>query len=180
MSPYSAALRVRARMKFRRRPRRSCPKVSTHCCLGPTGMRSVWEGIGRRGRSKSYGEQSCFNYSVVRLQWYSSCTYVVTDRCRTDTPITQSLGGRTMALWRRLWNFRRWKKATTPMLLNADTGELLPLSTHTAPPDGKWLLRRPLTLPGSPVPLFLEVRGIPERKKRRAEPSAASVRTTAS
>ncbi|HKT34715.1 MAG TPA: hypothetical protein VJR03_07770 [Nitrospira sp.] len=71
-----------------------------------------------------------------------------------------------MAIWRRLWNFRRWKKATTPMLLNADTGELLPLSSHTTPPSGKWMLRRPLTLPGSPVPLFLEVRGIPERKKR--------------
>ena len=53
------------------------------------------------------------------------------------------------------------------MLLNADTGELLPLSSYTAPPQGKWMLRRPLTLPGSPVPLFLEVRGIPipARKK---------------
>ena len=69
--------------------------------------------------------------------------------------------------WRRLWNFRRWKKATTPMLLNADTGELIPLSGHHAPGEGKWLLRRPLTLPGSPVPLFLEVRGIPTRKKRK-------------
>lgn len=86
-----------------------------------------------------------------------------------------------MALWRRLWNFRRWRKATTPMLINADTGELLPLSSHTAPPNGKWMLRRPLTLPGSPVPLFLEVRGIPERKKRNTiEPSAASGQTTAS
>ena len=70
--------------------------------------------------------------------------------------------------WRRFRNFRRWKKATTPMLLNADTGELLPLSSYTAPAPspGKWMLRRPLTLPGSPVPLFLEVRGIPVRKKR--------------
>ena len=67
------------------------------------------------------------------------------------------------------------------MLINADTGELLPLSSHTAPPNGKWMLRRPLTLPGSPVPLFLEVRGIPERKKRnKIEPSAASGQTTAS
>jgi len=67
------------------------------------------------------------------------------------------------------------------MLLNADTGELLPLSSHTAPLTGKWLLRRPLTLPGSPVPLFLEVRGIPERKQRRiVEPSSASARTTVS
>ena len=53
------------------------------------------------------------------------------------------------------------------MLLNADTGELIPVSADTAPPEGKWMLRRPLTLPGSPVPLFLEVRGIPVRKKRR-------------
>ena len=78
-----------------------------------------------------------------------------------------------MALWRRLWNFRRWKKATTPMLLNADTGELLPLSSFTAPPKGKWMLRRPLTLPGSPVPLFLEVRAIPERTTRRTAGTAA-------
>jgi hypothetical protein len=53
------------------------------------------------------------------------------------------------------------------MLLNADTGELIPISTYTTPPEGKWMLRRPLTLPGSPVPLFLEVRGIPVRKKHR-------------
>lgn len=77
-----------------------------------------------------------------------------------------------MALWRRLRNFRRWKKATTPMLLNADTGELLPLSSFTAPPKGKWMLRRPLTLPGSPVPLFLEVRAIPERTTRRTAGTA--------
>lgn len=68
--------------------------------------------------------------------------------------------------WRRLKNFRRWKKATTPMLLNAETGELISFSCYTAPPNGKWMLRRPLTLPGSPVPLFLEARGIPARAKR--------------
>lgn len=92
--------------------------------------------------------------------------------------ITHSSGGRNMALsgrWRRLWNFRRWKKATTPMLLNAETGELIPLSSYTAPPEGKWMLRRPLTLPDSPVPLFLEVRGIPTRKKRSdVKPAAPS------
>jgi hypothetical protein len=59
------------------------------------------------------------------------------------------------------------------MLLNADTGELIPISAYTAPPEGKWMLRRPLTLPGSPVPLFLEVRGIPMRKKRKDVESAA-------
>jgi hypothetical protein len=61
------------------------------------------------------------------------------------------------------------------MLLNAETGELIPLSSHTAPPEGKWMLRRPLTLPDSPVPLFLEVRGIPARKKRSdLKPAAPS------
>jgi hypothetical protein len=64
-------------------------------------------------------------------------------------------------MWRRLWNFRQWKKATTPMLLNADTGELIPFSIYTAPPTGKWMLRRPLTLPGSTLPLFLETPLIP-------------------
>ena len=59
-------------------------------------------------------------------------------------------------MWRRLPNFQRWKKSTTPMLLNADTGELIPFSSYTAPPTGKWMLRRPLTLPGSTLPLFLE------------------------
>ena len=66
-------------MKFGTRPRRCCAKVSTHCCLRPTGTRSVWGEISKRVRSKSYVEQSCFDYSVVSLQWYSSCSYVVTD-----------------------------------------------------------------------------------------------------
>ena len=47
------------------------------------------------------------------------------------------------------------------MLLNADTGELIPFSSYTAPPTGKWMLRRPLTLPGSTLPLFLETPLIP-------------------
>ena len=82
--------------------------------------------------------------------------------------------------WRRFRNFRRWKKATTPMLLNVDTGELIPFSDYTAPPSGKWMLRRPLTLPGSPVPLFLEARGIPARNKRSdVEAAAPSAQTTA-
>jgi hypothetical protein len=60
-------------------------------------------------------------------------------------------------VWRRLRNFQRWKKATTPMLLNAGTGEVIPFSNDTAPTKGKWVLRRPLTLPESTLPLFLEV-----------------------
>ena len=47
------------------------------------------------------------------------------------------------------------------MLLNADTGELIPFSSYTATPTGKWMLRRPLTLPGSTLPLFLETPLIP-------------------
>jgi len=64
-------------------------------------------------------------------------------------------------MWRRWRNFLRWKKATTPMLLNTDTGELIPFSSHTTPPVGKWMLRRPLTLPGSTLTLFLEAPLIP-------------------
>jgi len=64
-------------------------------------------------------------------------------------------------MWRRLRNFVRWKKATTPMLLNADTGELIPFSIYTMRPTGKWMLRRPLTLPGSTLPLFLETPFVP-------------------
>ena len=76
--------------------------------------------------------------------------------------------------WRRLRNFRRWKKATTPMLLNTDTGELIPFTSYTATlPAGKWMLRRPITLPGSPVPLFLEAPLIPgdPAGRKRAEAS---------
>jgi hypothetical protein len=64
-------------------------------------------------------------------------------------------------MWRRVRNFLRWKKATTPMLLNTDTGELIPFSGNTALPTGKWMLRRPLTLPGSSLPLFLETPFVP-------------------
>jgi hypothetical protein len=75
-------------------------------------------------------------------------------------------------MWPRLRNFLRWKKATTPMLLNTDTGELIPFSSYTALPTGKWMLRRPLTLSESTLPLFLEVRlipgGIPVRKRAEA------------
>ncbi len=66
-----------------------------------------------------------------------------------------------LRMWQRMRNFRRWKKATTPMLLNADTGELIPFTSYTVPPTGKWMLRRPLTLPGSTPTLFLEAPFIP-------------------
>lgn len=66
-------------------------------------------------------------------------------------------------IWRRLRNFQRWKKATTPMLLNAGTGEVIPFCSDIAPTKGKWVLRRPLTLPESTLPLFLEVPLISDR-----------------
>jgi len=64
-------------------------------------------------------------------------------------------------MWRRLRSFLRWKKATTPMLRNTDTGELISFASYTALPTGKWRLRRPLTLPESTLPLFLEAALIP-------------------
>ena len=48
------------------------------------------------------------------------------------------------------------------MLFNTDTGELIPFVNYMRVlQTGKWKLRRPLTLPGSPVPLFLEASLIP-------------------
>jgi hypothetical protein len=69
--------------------------------------------------------------------------------------------------WRRWRNFRRWKRSTTPMLLNTDTGELVPFASHIVLSTGKWMLRRPLTLPDSPVPLFLEAPLIPGGPAKR-------------
>ena len=77
-------------------------------------------------------------------------------------------------MWQRLRNFQRWKKATTPMLLNADTGELIPFSSYTAPSTGKWTLRRPLTLPGSTLPLFLETPLIPSGLDGRKSAEASN------
>jgi hypothetical protein len=81
--------------------------------------------------------------------------------------------GMTLSRWQRLWNFQRWKNATTPMLLNAGTGEVIPFSSDTTPTKGNWVLRRPLTLPGSSQPLFLEVPLIPGKvaMEKRAEAS---------
>ncbi len=57
--------------------------------------------------------------------------------------------------WRVFRAYRKWKRATTPVLLNTETGELIRFDTYTAPGKGNWVLRRPLTLPGSTLPLFL-------------------------
>lgn len=80
--------------------------------------------------------------------------------------------GRT---WRRWRNFRRWKKATTPMLLNTETGELVPFSSYIPLSAGKWMLRRPITLPGSPVPLFLEAPLVPGGLAQSKGPKASNV-----
>jgi len=47
------------------------------------------------------------------------------------------------------------------MLLNADTGEVIPFSSYTVPLSGKWKIRRPLTLSESTLPLYLEFPLIP-------------------
>ena len=60
------------------------------------------------------------------------------------------------------------------MLLNADTGELIPFSSYTAPPTGKWMLRRPLTLPGSTLLLFLETPLIPSGLAGRKSAGASN------
>jgi len=87
-------------MKFGTRPRRCCAKVSTHCCLRPTGTRSVWGEISKRVRSKSYVEQSCFDYSVVSLQWYSSCT------CTSGVTDAEGIGQTHQSL--KVWGDEPW------------------------------------------------------------------------
>ena len=59
--------------------------------------------------------------------------------------------------WRRFSTFWHWKQATIPMLLNTETGELVPFTGFSRPPTGNWVLRRRLTLPESTRPLFLTV-----------------------
>ena len=60
--------------------------------------------------------------------------------------------------WLRFVNYLRWRVAKTPVLLNPDTWELLHVSSLRNLPKGTWLLRRPLTLPESTMPLFLGAR----------------------
>jgi hypothetical protein len=57
--------------------------------------------------------------------------------------------------WRIFRAYRKWRRATTPVLLNTKTGELVGFDTYTTPGTGNWVLRRPLTLPESTLPLFL-------------------------
>jgi hypothetical protein len=60
--------------------------------------------------------------------------------------------------WVRFANYLQWRFAETPVLLNRDTWELRHVSFPRNLPKGTWLLRRPLTLPESTMPLFLDTR----------------------
>jgi hypothetical protein len=60
--------------------------------------------------------------------------------------------------WLRFTNYLRWRLAETPVLLNPETWELLDVNLPRNLPKGTWLLRRPLTLPESTMPLFLGAR----------------------
>ena len=59
--------------------------------------------------------------------------------------------------WRRSQGYRDWVSATTPVLWNEQTGEVIPLKDITQAPAGTWWLRRRVTLPVSSHPLFLTV-----------------------
>ena len=95
---------------------------------------------------------------VSRLHRRTLSSYVA---CHQPLTALEDIPMTLFRMWRRVQNFQRWKKTTIPLLLNVDTGEVLPFSSYTAPPSGKWMLRRPLTLPESTLPLFLETPLIP-------------------
>jgi hypothetical protein len=57
--------------------------------------------------------------------------------------------------WRRAQGYRDWVSATTPVLWNKQTGEVVPLEEISRAPAGTWWLRRRVTLPVSSHPLFL-------------------------
>ncbi len=59
--------------------------------------------------------------------------------------------------WRRAQGYRDWVSATTPVLWNEQTGEVVPLEEISRAPAGTWWLRRRVTLPVSSHPLFLTV-----------------------
>jgi hypothetical protein len=60
--------------------------------------------------------------------------------------------------WRRLRSYRQWRDTDMPVLLNEQTGELRRLTAVPGKLEGRWLLRRPLTLPESSKPLFFTIR----------------------
>ena len=58
-------------------------------------------------------------------------------------------------MWRRLWTHQPCADFTKPILINPRTGERIAFTDSMEPPNGKWVLRRPLTLPESTSPLFI-------------------------
>jgi hypothetical protein len=58
----------------------------------------------------------------------------------------------------RVINYLRWKTATTPVLFNPQTWELLHFTGWAQASRGEWLLQRPLTLPGSTKRVILGAR----------------------
>ena len=58
-------------------------------------------------------------------------------------------------MWRRLWAHQPCADFTKPILINPRTGERIAFTDSMEPPKGKWVLRRPLTLPESTSPLFI-------------------------
>ncbi|MGH7230168.1 MAG: hypothetical protein ACREJU_02265 [Nitrospiraceae bacterium] len=60
--------------------------------------------------------------------------------------------------WRKLKSYRQWRKTDMPILFNEQTGELRSFTAAIEQPEGRWLLRRPLTLPESSRPLFFTIR----------------------
>jgi hypothetical protein len=59
--------------------------------------------------------------------------------------------------WRRAQGYRDWVSATTPVLWNEQTGEVVPLEEISRASASTWWLRRRMTLPVSSHPLFLTV-----------------------
>jgi hypothetical protein len=64
--------------------------------------------------------------------------------------------------WRRLRSYRQWRDTDMPVLLNEQTGELRRLTAVPGKLEGRWLLRRPLTLPESSKPLFSPYGSLPK------------------
>ena len=57
--------------------------------------------------------------------------------------------------FKRWKNWQQWKGTQEPVGLNEVTGEVVGLKDYSQLPGGHWLLKRPLTLPGSTQVLYL-------------------------
>ena len=61
----------------------------------------------------------------------------------------------SLQLFRRWKSWHRWKGSQNAVGLNEVTLEVVGLTNYSQLPGGQWLLKRPLTLPGSTQPLYL-------------------------